>query len=73
MEHAQSQESDRRWLSVDEAAHYLGCSKNFLDKDRVTRLHGIPFTRLGRHIRYDRLKLDAFLEAQSSETLLEAV
>lgn len=62
-----------RWLSVEEAARYLGCSRNFLDKDRVTQLHGIPFTRLGRHIRYDRLKLDSFLEAQSSESFREAV
>ena len=52
----------RRWLSNAEAAEYLGCSENFLDKDRLTRLHGVPFTRLGRHIRYDLADLDAFLE-----------
>lgn len=53
----------RRWLSVAEAAAYLGCSRNFLDKDRGTKLHGIRFTRLGRHVRYDREDLDAFLES----------
>lgn len=52
----------RRWLPTEEAATYLGCSRNFLDKDRVTRLHNIPFSRLGRHIRYDVADLDAFLE-----------
>lgn len=62
-----------RWLTVEEAARYLGCSRNFLDKDRVSRLHGIPYSRLGRHIRYDRIRLDAFLEAQSSEILQEAI
>lgn len=57
--------SNSRWLSVDQAAQYLGCSRNFLDKDRIARVHGIPFTRLGRNIRYDRLQLDAFMEANS--------
>lgn len=64
MEIAQ-REIGNRWLTVDAAAQYLGCSRNFLDKDRITKLHGIPFTRLGRNIRYDRLQLDAFLEAGS--------
>ena len=53
---------DSCWLTVEQAADYLGCSRNFLDKDRVTRLHGIPFARLGRHIRYSRDALDAYLE-----------
>lgn len=51
-----------RWLSPQQAAEYLGCSRNFLDKDRLTQLHSIPFARLGRHIRYDRADLDLFLE-----------
>jgi len=51
-----------RWLKTAEAAEYLGCSPNFLDKDRLTCLHGIPYTRLGRHIRYDVADLDAFLQ-----------
>ncbi len=55
--------TDSRWLTVEQAADYLKCSRNFLDKDRVTRLHGIPFARLGRHIRYSRDALDAYLES----------
>lgn len=51
-----------RWLTVTQAANYLGCSRAFLDQDRLTRLHSIPFTYLGRHIRYDRTDLDAWLE-----------
>ena len=53
-----------RWLSPKDAAEYLGCSRNFLDKARLTNIPPIPFTRLGRHIRYDRNDLDAFLEGQ---------
>ena len=58
----QTPSTARRWLSPQKAAEYLGCSRNFLDKDRVTRLHGIPFCHLGRHIRYDQADLDAFME-----------
>ncbi|GHV57838.1 hypothetical protein FACS189460_5050 [Deltaproteobacteria bacterium] len=39
----------------------MSCSKNFLDRDRLARLHGIPFARLGRHIRYDLADLDQAL------------
>lgn len=60
-------QQERRWLSVAEAAAYLGCSRNFLDKDRIGKLHGIRFSRLGRHVRYDRADLDAFLEASKEQ------
>jgi len=50
-----------RWLSPGEAADYLGCSKNFLDKDR-TYFRRLPFTRLGRAIKYDICDLDAYME-----------
>ncbi len=63
----------KRWLNVTEATAYLGCSRNFLDKDRVTRLHGIRFTRLGRHVRYDREDLDAFLEAYKEDSTSESL
>ena len=55
-------QTERFWLKTQQAANYLGCSRAFLDKDRGTRLHGIPFSRLGRHIRYARTDLDNFLE-----------
>ena len=59
-----------RWLTTKQAAEYLGCSAAFLEKERVTRLHGIPFTRLGRHIRYDKADLDAYLEQNKEGTAL---
>jgi excisionase family DNA binding protein len=57
-----AQKQLKRWFTVAEAAEYLGCCRNFLDRDRVDRLHRIPFSHLGRHIRYDRLDLDEWLE-----------
>lgn len=53
-----------RWLTTPQAAAYLGCSKSTLEKDRVYRLLNIPFTRLGRTIRYDQQDLDRYLEAR---------
>lgn len=57
-----SSSNQSRWLNVDKAAAYLSCSRNFLDKDRIQKLHGIPFSRLGRKILYDREELDKFLK-----------
>lgn len=58
------QSQANRWLKVQAAADYLGCCRSLLDKDRQNRLLGIPFSRLGRHIRYDRVDLDAWLESR---------
>jgi excisionase family DNA binding protein len=51
-----------RWLTTAQAAEYLQCSAAFLHQARYTKLHGIPFSRLGRHIRYRQSDLDEFLE-----------
>jgi len=58
--------NQNRWLSPEQAAQYLGCSRNFLDKDRIQRLHNIPHARLGRHIRYDVRDLDRWLESSKT-------
>jgi excisionase family DNA binding protein len=50
------------WLTVEQAAQYLACSASFLHKDRLTKLHGIPFSRLGRAIRYSRQALDDYMQ-----------
>lgn len=60
------------WLSPKQAADYLGCSRSLLDKDRITGLLGIPFSRLGRHIRYSRKALDAYLESTSTAAEVKA-
>ena len=60
---------NNRWLTPQAAAEYLGCSRNFLDKDRLTHLHGIHFCRLGRHFRYEQSALDAFMERNKEVSL----
>lgn len=55
---------ESRWLTTVQAASYLGCAKSTLEKDRVYRLLGIPFAKLGRCIRYDQQDLDAYLESR---------
>ncbi|MEW5772482.1 MAG: helix-turn-helix domain-containing protein [Thermodesulfobacteriota bacterium] len=62
---------DNRYLNTVEAAGYLRTSKAFLDKDRLTRLHGVPFVRLGRRVLYDKLALDAFLARQAEPQIAE--
>lgn len=65
-----SKQQTTQYLTTKQAAAYLNCSKNFLDKDRLTRLHGIPFARLGKKILYDISDLDAFL-SQRKENVVE--
>lgn len=60
--------NDKRYLRTKEAATYIGISASVLNKDRVTKLIGIPFTRVGRTILYDREVLDAWLKAQSESS-----
>ncbi len=58
---------DHKWLSVKEAADYLGCHPSFLNRDRSSGRCRIAYCRLGRHIRYDRADLDLFLQASRVE------
>lgn len=53
-----------RWLSTKDAAAYLGVAVSTLNNDRVTRLLGLPFSRVGRRVLYDRRELDAYLLAR---------
>lgn len=62
-----------RWLTTAQAAVYLGCSKSTLEKDRVYRLLNIPFTRLGKAIRYDQQDLDNYLEARKEGVISSLV
>lgn len=52
----------QRWLDPNAAAKHMNCSKSLLDKDRISGLLGIPFSRIGRKIVYDRQELDDYLE-----------
>ena len=55
---------NQKFLPPARAAQYLNCSKNFLDRDRIYKIHGIPFIRLGKKILYDILDLDAFMQSK---------
>jgi len=50
------------WWTEKEAAHYLGCKPCTLNKDRFQKRLNIPYFRLGRHIRYRKRELDAWIE-----------
>ena len=50
----------QRWLNAKQAATYLGCSEDFLNLDRINK-RAIPFSRLGRHVRYLTDDLDTFM------------
>ena len=49
-------------LTTPKAAAALGVSEQFLEQDRLTRRHGVPFVRVGRAIRYRQADLDAWVE-----------
>jgi hypothetical protein len=59
-------ESQPRWMTCEQAAAYLQCSPATLNKDRLTGLLQVPYCRMGRSIRYDRLALDAYLEGRAA-------
>jgi len=52
----------RDWMNEREAAKYLGCSPDTLNRERCQKRLCIPYFRFGRHIRYRRRELDAWLE-----------
>ena len=51
----------QRFLDVDTAATYLGTSHWFVR--RLVRERRIRFYHVGRHLRFDRADLDAFVDA----------
>lgn len=58
-------ETEKRWLTIREAATYIGMSAAFLRK--AVRLQRVPHTRIGtKALRFDRDALDQWLAAQSS-------
>jgi excisionase family DNA binding protein len=50
-------------LNEDDAAALLGVSVSFLQNDRVTRRHGIPYFKVGRCVRYRGSELDTWLDS----------
>ena len=50
----------KRWLTIEEVEREYGFSNN--TQKRMRRLKHIPFSKVGKKIRYDRLELDKWLE-----------
>jgi excisionase family DNA binding protein len=55
---------ESKWLTIGEAARYIGMSVGFLRK--AVRLRTIPYTRIGtKALRFDRHALDAWMSSAS--------
>jgi excisionase family DNA binding protein len=67
-------QTDKRWLTINEAARYIGMSVAFLRK--AVRFRTVPHTRVGtKALRFDREALDAWMIAgcPSEETNNRAI
>ena len=50
----------KRWLTIEDVAHEYGFKSN--TQKRMRHLKLIPFSKVGKQIRYDRIELDRWLE-----------
>ena len=56
-------QTEKKWLTIAEAAQYIGMSVGFLRKN--VRLRTVPHARIGsKALRFDRDALDVWLAAQ---------
>ena len=53
----------KRWLTPDDLVKEYDFSKSNQEKLRMNRK--IPFSKVGRYVRYDRVKIDLWLENNS--------
>lgn len=58
---------EKRYLSVEEIAIYLGFSKSAIRK--WIRLGTIPYSRINGGIRFDKQKIDKWVYSKSTKTL----
>jgi excisionase family DNA binding protein len=63
----QSETKVKKWGSTNDAAEHLDCSESSLNKELVNGLLGIPFHRLGRHVKYNFDELDQWLFSQKGK------
>ena len=62
--------ADKKLMTVDEAAAYLGLSVHTLYS--WTSQRKVPFIKLGNRVRFDRKKLDAWLDELAKEPIPDA-
>ena len=56
----------KRWLSPSELEAEFGFSKSFQSKARMSSSKStLPFSKIGKFVKYDRIKIDAWLEAHA--------
>ena len=56
---------ERRLLNMEDAATYLGISKHTIYT--MVSQRRIPVTKIGKLNKFDRLKLDAFIEKNTTK------
>ena len=56
----QPQSHLKRWLTIEDVEREYDFSNN--TQKRMRRLKQIPFSKVGKKVRYDRLELDRWLE-----------
>jgi excisionase family DNA binding protein len=57
---------EKKWLSIREAADYMGMSVSFVR--RAVRQRIVPFARVGSKVlRFDKAALQAWMEANGAE------
>jgi len=63
-----NQNHDRRWLSIVEAAEYIGMSTAFMRKQ--VRANSVPYTRIGtKALRFDRDALNHWLQIKGNGSI----
>jgi excisionase family DNA binding protein len=60
---------DKKLMTVNEAAAYLGLSVHTLYS--WTSQRKVPFVKLGSRVRFDRKKLDAWVDALAQEPIID--
>jgi len=61
------QDTQKRWLNPKNLADEYGFGESNQAKLRMERK--IPFSKIGRYIRYDRIEIDKWLELNRVDTI----
>ena len=56
---------DDKWISLEEAAHYLGV-KPITIRDWIRKNNGIPAHKIGKQWKFKRTELDAWVKSGKS-------
>lgn len=59
--------TQKRWLTPDDLFNEYGFSKSNQDKLRMKR--AIPFSKIGRYVRYDRIEIDKWIESNRVDVI----